>query len=348
MIEGVINRWKGEEYVPLDGGLEKYSEVMERPYDLEEEKVRELQQAVQKQKDIINKHNRELHAKQARIETLAKEAGEHDLNLKKLHNTKERVSEESKAATALVTHMLAKYEWIQQERRLFNQPDTNYDFDNLPLDNMKEKLNAIEARKKTLEKKTNTQAVHILTKAEEQLKDLLKKKAVVEKDRQQLQHVINELDKKMVEVLQQAWQQINKDFGSIFSSLLSGAEAKLVAANASGNVLDGLEVKVGFNGKWKESLGELSGGQRSLVALSLILAMLLFKPAPIYILDEVDAALDPSHTENIGNIIQSHFKQSQFIIVSLKEGMFNNANVLFRTKFVDGMSTVSRNEQKQK
>jgi structural maintenance of chromosome 2 len=72
-----------------------------------------------------------------------------------------------------------------------------------------------------------------------------------------------------------------------------------------------VQVKVGFNGKWKDSLGELSGGQRSLVALSLILAMLLFKPAPIYILDEVDAALDPSHTENIGNIIQSHFKQSQ-------------------------------------
>lgn len=49
----------------------------------------------------------------------------------------------------------------------------------------------------------------------------------------------------------------------------------------------GLEVRVAFNGLWKDSLTELSGGQRSLLALSLILAMLLFKPAPIYILDEV-------------------------------------------------------------
>ena len=49
----------------------------------------------------------------------------------------------------------------------------------------------------------------------------------------------------------------------------------------------GLEVKVAFGGVWKESLSELSGGQKSLLALSLILAMLLFKPAPIYILDEV-------------------------------------------------------------
>ena len=70
--------------------------------------------------------------------------------------------------------------------------------------------------------------------------------------------------------------------------------------------------------------------------------MLLFKPAPMYILDEVDAALDLSHTQNIGAMIRTHFKQSQFLVVSLKEGMFNNANVLFRTKFVDGISTVTR------
>ena len=76
--------------------------------------------------------------------------------------------------------------------------------------------------------------------------------------------------------------------------------------------------------------------------MSLILSLLLFKPAPLYILDEVDAALDLSHTQNIGHMLKTHFKHSQFIVVSLKDGMFNNANVLFRTKFVDGMSTVGR------
>jgi ABC-type thiamine transport system ATPase subunit len=54
-----------------------------------------------------------------------------------------------------------------------------------------------------------------------------------------------------------------------------------------GTFLDGLEVRVAFGSVWKQSLSELSGGQRSLLALSLILALLLFKPAPLYILDEV-------------------------------------------------------------
>ncbi|GMH08778.1 hypothetical protein Nepgr_010618 [Nepenthes gracilis] len=64
--------------------------------------------------------------------------------------------------------------------------------------------------------------------------------------------------------------------------------------------------------------------------------------SPLYILDEVDAALDLSHTQNIGRMIKTHFPHSQFIVVSLKEGMFSNANVIFRTKFVDGISTVQR------
>lgn len=158
-----------------------------------------------------------------------------------------------------------------------------------------------------------------------------------------LQKVITELDEKKNEALRTTWAKVNKDFGSIFGTLLPGVTARLDPdKDASGN-LTGLSVRVAFNGVWKESLTELSGGQRSLLALSLILSLLLFKPAPMYILDEVDAALDLSHTQNIGHMIRTHFSASQFIVVSLKQGMFSNANVIFRTKFVEGVgSTVTR------
>jgi structural maintenance of chromosome 2 len=100
-------------------------------------------------------------------------------------------------------------------------------------------------------------------------------------------------------------------------------------------------VKVQLGSVWKESLVELSGGQRSLVALALIMSLLQFRPAPMYILDEVDAALDLSHTQSIGQLIKTKFKGSQFIVVSLKEGMFTNANRLFKVRFQDGTSVVS-------
>ena len=88
----------------------------------------------------------------------------------------------------------------------------------------------------------------------------------------------------------------------------------------------GLEVKVAFGDVWKESLSELSGGQRSLVALSLILSLLLFKPAPLYILDEVDAALDLSHTQNIGHMLKTHFKHSQVGYLNFVNSVINRNN----------------------
>lgn len=170
---------------------------------------------------------------------------------------------------------------------------------------------------------------------------LYKLQQVILNDKAKIEAVITELDVKKAQALQNTWVKVNRDFGSIFSMLLPGTHAKLEPPEG-GTVAEGLEVRVAFNGVWKESLTELSGGQRSLLALSLILALLLFKPAPMYILDEVDAALDLSHTQNIGLMLRTHFSSSQFIVVSLKEGMFNNANVIFRTRFVDGVSTVTR------
>lgn len=157
------------------------------------------------------------------------------------------------------------------------------------------------------------------------------------------------------------------DFGGIFAELLPGNFAKLQPPEGQ-ELMDGLEVKVQLGTVWKQSLTELSGGQRcafpervvhkhsfihrsyfkyrSLIALSLIMALLQFKPAPMYILDEIDAALDLSHTQHIGQLFRTRFKGSQFIVVSLKEGLFTNANVLFRARFRDGTSIVERTAQR--
>lgn len=187
----------------------------------------------------------------------------------------------------------------------------------------------------------------LLFRAENEYKALVEKKSIIESDKASIKSFIQELEDKKNEALTKTWEKVNKDFGSIFSTLLPGTNAKLEPPEGK-SVLDGLEMKVAFGDVWKTSLSELSGGQRSLLALSLILALLLFKPAPMYILDEVDAALDLNHTQNIGQMLKTHFSHSQFIVVSLKEDMFKNANTLFQTKFVDGISQVTRTTNKTK
>jgi structural maintenance of chromosome 2 len=109
----------------------------------------------------------------------------------------------------------------------------------------------------------------------------------------------------------------------------------------------GIKMKIGFNNHWKESMTELSGGQRSLLALSFLLAMLKYRAAPFYILDEIDSAMDLAHTENVGYIISQFFPQSQFIVISLKGGLFNAANIIFRTNLVDGRSQINRYDNRK-
>lgn len=230
--------------------------------------------------------------------------------------------------------------WIESEKQFFGARGTDYDFSGRDLGQAKSQLAKLQEQASEMEKTINRKVMGMIQKAETEYQGLKRKQKMLENDRRKIEDVIKKLDDQKKEALEKTWEKVTKDFGSIFSTLLPGADAKLEKVSES--IVDGIEVKVAFSGVWKASLSELSGGQRSLVALSLILALLLFKPAPMYILDEVDAALDLSHTQNIGRMLKMHFKNSQFIVVSLKEGMFNNANVIFRTKFIDGMSTVRR------
>lgn len=270
---------------------------------------------------------------------LEKSVANREVATKKLEHKIARMGEDAKDASKTVERMGKRYPWIKQEFHLFGKPHTDYDFKKQSPKAARKRLDKLRKTQSELSKRLNKKVMGMFERAEQEYQDLLRKRDQISKDKQKIKQVIEELDLKKNEALETTWKKVNKDFGAIFSACLPGTSAKLEPLEGK-SVLDGLEVKVAFNGVWKQSLTELSGGQRSLLALSLILALLRFKPAPMYILDEVDAALDLSHTQNIGQMLKRHFPQSQFIVVSLKEGMFNNANTIFRTKFVDGVSTV--------
>lgn len=244
-------------------------------------------------------------------------------------------------AEKLIAHLEKEHKWIEQEEQHFNSPGSEYEFSKSKVKAAHSALEKLRDRQDELKKKINKKAMHMFETAKDEYSSLVQKKDIIEKDKSKIQSVIAGLDEKKMVALERTWKEVNRSFGEIFSELLPGTSAKLEPPPGK-TVDDGLEIRVAFGATWKDSLSELSGGQRSLIALSLVLAMLRFKPAPMYILDEVDAALDLSHTQNIGRMLRKHFSGSQFIVVSLKEGMFNNANVIFRTRFVDGVSTISK------
>ncbi|CAG8703790.1 2219_t:CDS:2, partial [Racocetra fulgida] len=279
------------------------------------------QSELDNERNILSAFDEEIKELQTAIKTKTAQTTEVQLEISRINHELERFLKEKQTAQQAILQMEQNYDWIIQQKQL------TYDFVNNNPSECKKMLRQLEEKHNNMRKKINAKA---------SLNQML---ATVLKDKKKIEDTIVSLDDYKKDALQRTWEKVNGDFGAIFADLLPNSFAKLEPLEGQ-DLTHGLEVKVQLGGVWKQSLSELSGGQRSLIALSLILSLLQFKPAPMYILDEVDAALDLSHTQNIGQLLRTRFKGSQFIVVSLKDGMFNNANVLFRTRFHDGTSVV--------
>ncbi|EAY06811.1 SMC flexible hinge domain protein, putative [Trichomonas vaginalis G3] len=240
-----------------------------------------------------------------------------------------------------IESLIKDNKWIEQEKRFFGVSHTDFDFELYEKKEAKSKLKKMIEEQKELETRVNKRVMSQYERAEHELNKLTEKKQIVEEEKVKILDVIKELEQKKEEALTTALKKVNGDLSDIVSHLLYGATATLEDENDHG--VRGFDFIVRLNGLQK-GLQELSGGQRALIALGLVLALLKFNPAPIYILDEVDAALDLSRTQDIGRLLKSQFKASQFIVVSHKEGLYKYANVLFRTSF-NGTTQITRTVQ---
>lgn len=155
----------------------------------------------------------------------------------------------------------------------------------------------MKEKREELKKRVNPSVEALFDMNCKRHEELIRKRDIIRQNKEQLESAIADLDKERQKDVKKTITQVDKHLNDIFSSLLIGAGAKLHSVfEPDGEQLNGLRLGVSFGGVEKASLTELSGGQRSLLALSLILALLKFQPAPFYILDEIDSALDLSHT----------------------------------------------------
>ncbi|TPP51861.1 RecF/RecN/SMC N terminal domain family protein [Leishmania donovani] len=265
-------------------------------------------------------------------------------------NGEVELREQSRCLESLRRHVHEaeqRYSWLLEARAAFNQPGGPYDFsDAARTAAILQELRDVEARAAVMSSKLSQKSAILYEERRREYEELVKQRTALGEDKEAIQRCITEIESKKWGALDRMVGVVSSIFGKLFATCLPGATAQLLEERDAANHLSGLSVRVSFNGKPRESLSELSGGQRSLLALCLILAILRVRPAPLYILDEVDAALDPSHTQNIGRMLQLYFPHSQFLLVSLKDGMFNNANVLYHIRNTQGYSEVARIEHK--
>lgn len=154
-----------------------------------------------------------------------------------------------------------EYEWIAEERDNFGRPNTPYDFKNQNIAECKASLRNVTERFQGMKKKINPKVMNMIDSVEKKEASLKNMMKTVIRDKRKIEETIISLDEYKKEALQKTWSKVTADFGQIFSELLPGSFAKLDPPEGK-EISDGLEVKVSLGKVWKQSLTELSGGQR--------------------------------------------------------------------------------------
>ncbi len=198
--------------------------------------------------------------------------------------------------------------------------------DNSNLKNVEELPNVIEQEDKLDAKKNERDRLgSVNLRADEETEEYKTTIEKMEKDREdlvsaiaKLRSSINELNQKGRERLLEAFEKVNKKFNEVYTKLFSGGTAKLELVESDDPLEAGLEMLVSPPGKRLQSITLLSGGEQALTALSLIFAVFLTSPAPICVLDEVDAPLDDANVTRFCALLDELTKitETKFIIIT--------------------------------
>jgi chromosome segregation protein len=168
----------------------------------------------------------------------------------------------------------------------------------------------------------------------EQLEDLTKARA-------DLIGIIKDLDQKMQTIFASAFEDTRREFEKVFPILFPGGTGSISLTEPDDLLATGIEVAVRPVGKRIERMSLLSGGERSLAAVALLIAIFKARPSPFYVLDEVEAALDDANLGRLLEVIESLRKSSQLIIVTHQKRTMEIADALYGVSMrQDGMSAV--------
>jgi len=171
--------------------------------------------------------------------------------------------------------------------------------------------------------------------------DLIKGKAeTIEKEKLEIMKIIEEIDKKKKRTFMKTFNAINELFTSNFTKLSAKGQAFLEIENKEDIFAGGVEIVVRMaKGKYFDT-SSLSGGEQTLVALSLLFAIQEYKPYHFYILDEIDAALDKRNSERLAALLKKYMKTGQYIIVTHNDALILDADILYGVSMHEGVSKV--------
>jgi chromosome segregation protein len=204
-----------------------------------------------------------------------------------------------------------------------------------------EKRLAAAERSLALLGKINPLALEEYSSLEERLRYLAEQLEDLKKTKRDLLDIIKEVDDKVQQIFKEAYDDTAREFELIFARLFPGGDGRLILTNPDDMSISGVDVEARPPGKRVKRLSLLSGGERSLVAVALLVAIFKARPSPFYVMDEVEAALDDTNLSRLLGVFEELREKSQLIIITHQKRTMEIADALYGvTMRGDGVSEV--------
>ncbi|EFC37534.1 structural maintenance of chromosome 3 [Naegleria gruberi] len=356
------------ETLPTDNSISSSHQTLmqlQTEKQVTEERIKDTTESVKRLDQEIDELGETIRNKQEQLETEKSE------ETKKLQTLQEKASSLEKLLNKKKIWSQKKEECIKQIKELGTLPS---DFRKYLETDQKLLLKKLHNTNEKLKKfgHVNKKALDQYEQFSNQKEEFLEKKSELDSSAKAINELIQVLDKRKDEAIVRTFKQVQKNFQEIFQNLVPGGHASLSMKYRNGEDEEeeeeedeeakeveqyaGVSIKVSFmsSGDSEEDqsyhlMQQLSGGQKSLVALCLIFAIQRCDPAPFYLFDEIDAALDPAYRTSVANMIDtlSTKEKIQFITATFKPEVLETAENFYGISFknkVSSIKLISKNE----
>ncbi|MCL2155662.1 MAG: AAA family ATPase [Leptospirales bacterium] len=295
--------------------------------------IDELKQEIKESEDRLIQFNEKSEALKSSIAELVAKRSEIESNIinRKSESKKDEdelskifdkinALEKTEIELSFKRNSIQDYLWTEYEKKITDTDDLKIN-DSMANDFQSEMQ---ELRKKMQElEPINNLAIQEFRDLKKRFEYYIDQKSDIEKARQDIIDVIEDINKTSVDLFMNTFNDIQKNFSDVFKRLFEGGEAFLEMIDIA-NVLDsGIDIMVRPPGKKFKNINLLSGGERALTAIALLFATYMVKPSPFCFLDEIDAPLDEQNIEKFVKMLREFAKSTQFIIVTHNKKTMN-------------------------
>ncbi|MGQ4597487.1 chromosome segregation protein SMC [Nocardia sp. R6R-6] len=200
----------------------------------------------------------------------------------------------------------------------------------MPFDRQSQERRAKRAEKDLVTLgKVNPLALEEFAALEERYNFLATQLEDVKSARKDLLDVVAEVDARILQVFTEAYADVEREFVGVFAKLFPGGEGRLLLTDPSDMLTTGIEVEARPPGKKVKRLSLLSGGEKSLTAVALLVAIFRARPSPFYVMDEVEAALDDTNLRRLIGLFEQLREKSQLIVITHQKPTMEIADALY-------------------